>query len=86
MGGPLQPQPVMSLQPVQQGMAAQGAGGKAALPSTWADQSVNISLDFLSPGMQPPKPSQPTLNTLQHGEKNGSAGESVDAAAFKSSC
>ncbi|TMS17440.1 Clathrin interactor 1 [Larimichthys crocea] len=32
MGGPLQPQPVMSLQPVQQGMVAQGAGGKAALP------------------------------------------------------
>lgn len=67
MGGPLQPQPVMPLQPVQQGMASQGAGAKASLPSTWSDHSVNISLDFLGPGMQPPKPSQPSLNTLQQG-------------------
>ncbi|KAM9356619.1 clathrin interactor 1a [Symphorus nematophorus] len=69
MGGPLQPQPVMPLQPVQQGMASQGAGAKASLPSTWSDHSVNISLDFLGPGMQPPKPSQPTLNTLQQGNQ-----------------
>ena len=59
---PLQPQ-----QP-QQGMASQGPGAKAMLPSTWSNHAVNISLDFLSPGMQPPKPSQPTLNTLQQGE------------------
>ncbi|XP_038131103.1 clathrin interactor 1a [Cyprinodon tularosa] len=63
MGGPLQPQPV------QQGMVPQGAAAKASLPSTWSDHSVNISLDFLGPGMQPPKPSQPSLNTLQHGNQ-----------------
>uniref|UniRef100_A0A3Q1EVT4 Uncharacterized protein n=1 Tax=Acanthochromis polyacanthus TaxID=80966 RepID=A0A3Q1EVT4_9TELE len=40
----------------------------SSLPSTWSDHSVNISLDFLGPGMQPPKPSQPSLNTLQQGE------------------
>lgn len=66
MGGPLQPQP---LQPVQQGLSSQGAGAKASLPSTWSDPSVNISLDFLGPGMQPPKPSQPSLNTLQQGNQ-----------------
>ncbi|KAM8909489.1 clathrin interactor 1a [Spinachia spinachia] len=64
MGGPLQPQ---SLLPMQQGMASQGAAAKAALPPTWSDPSVNISLDFLGPGAHPPKQSQPTLNTLQHG-------------------
>ncbi|CAJ1058192.1 clathrin interactor 1a isoform X2 [Xyrichtys novacula] len=69
MGGPLQPQPVMPLQPLQPGMASQNAGAKASLPSTWSDPSVNISLDFLGPGMQPPKPSQPTLNTLQQGNQ-----------------
>lgn len=37
---------------------------KPGLPSTWSDPSVNISLDFLSPGMQPPKPQQPSLNTM----------------------
>ncbi|XP_029971179.1 clathrin interactor 1a isoform X2 [Salarias fasciatus] len=67
IGGPLQPQPVQPLQPVQQGAAADGAGAgaKAPLPSTWSDHSVNISLDFLGPGMHPPKQSQPSLNTLQ---------------------
>lgn len=71
MGGPLQPQPMQPtqpVQPVQQGVASQGAGAKPALPSTWSDHSVNINLDFLGPGMQPPKPSQPSLNTLQQGE------------------
>ncbi|XP_014832591.1 PREDICTED: clathrin interactor 1 isoform X1 [Poecilia mexicana] len=63
MGGPLQPQPM------QPGMASQGPGAKASLPSTWSDHSVNISLDFLGPGMQPPKPSQPSLNTLQQGHQ-----------------
>ncbi|XP_056130860.1 clathrin interactor 1a [Lampris incognitus] len=64
MGSSLQPQP---MQPVLQGVASQGAGVKTTLPSTWSDHSVNISLDFLGPGMQPPKPSQPSLNTLQQG-------------------
>ncbi|KAM4554999.1 clathrin interactor 1a [Odontesthes bonariensis] len=63
IGGPLQ------LQPGQHGMASQGAGAKASLPSTWSDHSVNISLDFLAPGMQPPKLSQPSLNTLQQGNQ-----------------
>ncbi|KAM8847713.1 clathrin interactor 1a isoform 1-T2 [Synchiropus picturatus] len=62
MGGPLQPQPAQSLQPAQQGPAA-----KASLPSTWSDPSVNISLDFLGPGMHAPKASQPSLNSLQQG-------------------
>ncbi|KAM5299328.1 clathrin interactor 1 isoform 1-T1 [Ctenodactylus gundi] len=35
-----------------------------ALPSTWSDPSVNISLDNLLPGMQPSKPQQPSLNTM----------------------
>ena len=52
-----------------QGVVSQGAGAKAAVPSTWLDPSVNISLDFLGPGMHPPKQSQPSLNTLQHGER-----------------
>lgn len=81
MGGSLQPQSVMPLQPVQQGMAPQGVGAKASLPSTWSDTSVNINLDFLGPGMQPPKPSLPTLNTLQQGERNCRAGMSRDTAA-----
>lgn len=62
MGGPLQPQPLHALQPSG---PAPGAAPKAALPSTWTDHSVNISLDFL--GQQPQKPSQPSLNTLQQG-------------------
>uniref|UniRef100_A0A3Q1FYD3 Clathrin interactor 1a n=1 Tax=Acanthochromis polyacanthus TaxID=80966 RepID=A0A3Q1FYD3_9TELE len=56
-------------QPLQNMGAVQGAGAKASLPSTWSDHSVNISLDFLGPGMQPPKPSQPSLNTLQQGNQ-----------------
>ncbi|KAL2094572.1 hypothetical protein ACEWY4_009291 [Coilia grayii] len=54
LGGPMMPH--------QMGM--QKPGAKGALPATWSDPSVNISLDFLSAGMQPPKPSQPTLNTM----------------------
>ncbi|KAM9469989.1 clathrin interactor 1a [Clarias gariepinus] len=58
MGTPLVPQ-----QSVQKPEAK-----KASVPSTWSDSSVNISLDYLSPGMQPPKPSQPTLSMMQqHG-------------------
>ncbi|XP_061106155.1 clathrin interactor 1-like isoform X1 [Conger conger] len=45
-------------------MGVQKPGGKGSLPATWSDPSVNISLDFLSPGMQPPKASQPSLNSI----------------------
>lgn len=69
MGGPLQPQSAVPFQPAQQGAASQSAGAKASLPSTWSDHKVDISLDFLGPGMQPPKPMQPTLNTLQQGNQ-----------------
>ncbi|KAK5925358.1 hypothetical protein CgunFtcFv8_017888 [Champsocephalus gunnari] len=86
MGGPLQPQ---SMQPMQQGGGSQGA--KAALPATWSDSSINISLDFLGPGVQPPKQSQPTLNTLQHGSPvpssmlpQGFAAMNLGPAAVKS--
>ncbi|XP_031427818.1 clathrin interactor 1 isoform X2 [Clupea harengus] len=54
LGGPMMPQ--------QMGMQKLGAQG--SFPATWSDPSVNISLDFLSAGMQQPKPSQPTLNTM----------------------
>ncbi|XP_041703825.2 clathrin interactor 1 [Coregonus clupeaformis] len=62
MGGPLQPQ-----QQQQVMLGTQGSMG-SAIPSTWSDSSVNISLDFLAPGVQPPKPAQPTLNTLHGGQ------------------
>ncbi|KAK9955817.1 hypothetical protein ABG768_015668 [Culter alburnus] len=54
IGGPLLPQQ----------MGLQKSGGKVSLPATWSDPSVNISLDFLSAGLNPPKPTQPTLNTM----------------------
>ncbi|XP_018531035.1 clathrin interactor 1a [Lates calcarifer] len=82
MGGPLQPQPLQPLQPMQQGMASQGTGAKASLPSTWSDPSVNISLDFLGPGMQPPKPSQPSLNTLQQGNQANMLSQGVSAMSL----
>ncbi|XP_018607770.2 clathrin interactor 1-like isoform X1 [Scleropages formosus] len=47
-----------------QPMGVQKPGCKTSMPATWSDPSVNISLDFLSQGMQPPKPSQPTLNNI----------------------
>ncbi|XP_076835737.1 clathrin interactor 1 isoform X2 [Brachyhypopomus gauderio] len=52
LGGPLLPPQ----------MGAPKAGG--TMPSTWSEPSVNISLDFLAMGMNPPKPAQPTLNTM----------------------
>ncbi|KAI4818974.1 hypothetical protein KUCAC02_004261 [Chaenocephalus aceratus] len=86
MGGPLQ---LQSMQPMQQGGGSQGA--KAALPATWSDSSINISLDFLGPGVQPPKQSHPTLNTLQHGSPvpssmlpQGFAAMNLGPAAVKS--
>ncbi|XP_050983591.1 clathrin interactor 1a [Labeo rohita] len=57
MGNPLMPQQPMAQKP----------NPKAALPSTWSNSNVNISLDYLGPGMHPPKPSQPTLNMMQQG-------------------
>ncbi|KAG7273531.1 hypothetical protein CRUP_009880 [Coryphaenoides rupestris] len=53
----------MMMQPA--GVSGPGEAGKGPLPSTWSDHSVNISLDFLGPGAQPPKQNQPSLNTLQ---------------------
>uniref|UniRef100_A0AAY5ECS2 ENTH domain-containing protein n=1 Tax=Electrophorus electricus TaxID=8005 RepID=A0AAY5ECS2_ELEEL len=52
--GPLLPQQI----------GAPKAGGTVSMPSTWSEPSVNISLDFLAMGMNPPKPAQPTLNTM----------------------
>ncbi|XP_016123165.1 clathrin interactor 1-like [Sinocyclocheilus grahami] len=54
IGGPLLPQQ----------MGLQKSGGKVSMPATWSDPSVNISLDFLSAGLNPSKPTQPTLNTM----------------------
>ncbi|XP_039532989.1 clathrin interactor 1 isoform X2 [Pimephales promelas] len=54
IGGPL----------LTQQMGLQKSGGKISMPPTWSDPSVNISLDFLSAGLNPPKPTQPTLNTM----------------------
>uniref|UniRef100_A0A672RG72 Clathrin interactor 1 n=2 Tax=Sinocyclocheilus grahami TaxID=75366 RepID=A0A672RG72_SINGR len=45
-------------------MGLQKSGGKVSMPATWSDPSVNISLDFLSAGLNPSKPTQPTLNTM----------------------
>uniref|UniRef100_A0A673M7E6 Clathrin interactor 1-like n=1 Tax=Sinocyclocheilus rhinocerous TaxID=307959 RepID=A0A673M7E6_9TELE len=47
-----------------QQMGLQKSGGKVSMPPTWSDPSVNISLDFLSAGLNPSKPTQPTLNTM----------------------
>uniref|UniRef100_A0A8C1RD68 Clathrin interactor 1-like n=1 Tax=Cyprinus carpio TaxID=7962 RepID=A0A8C1RD68_CYPCA len=57
MGSSLMPQQPMAQKPTT----------KASLPSTWSNSNVDISLDYLSPGMQAPKPSQPTLNMMQQG-------------------
>uniref|UniRef100_A0A673GG27 Clathrin interactor 1-like n=1 Tax=Sinocyclocheilus rhinocerous TaxID=307959 RepID=A0A673GG27_9TELE len=57
MGSSLMPQQPMAQKP----------DPKASLPSTWSNSNVDISLDYLSPGMQPPKPSQPTLSMMQQG-------------------
>ncbi|KAM9729162.1 clathrin interactor 1-like isoform 1-T1 [Menidia menidia] len=40
-----------------------GMGGQGSLGSTWSDPSVNISLDFLSAGLNPTK-TPPTLNNI----------------------
>lgn len=41
----------------------QKVGGQGSLGSTWSDPSVNISLDFLSAGLNPTK-TPPTLNNI----------------------
>uniref|UniRef100_A0AAY4CU40 ENTH domain-containing protein n=1 Tax=Denticeps clupeoides TaxID=299321 RepID=A0AAY4CU40_9TELE len=58
LGQPLEPKAVMEQKPNLQ-------GPKSSIPSTWSDSSVNISLDYLSPGSQPPKLAQPTLHMMQ---------------------
>uniref|UniRef100_A0A8C7VLS8 Clathrin interactor 1 n=1 Tax=Oncorhynchus mykiss TaxID=8022 RepID=A0A8C7VLS8_ONCMY len=51
--------------PMQGGLLPQHMGlQKPSLPPTWSDPSVNISLDFLSPGMQSTN-CKPSLNMLQ---------------------
>ncbi|XP_051956776.1 clathrin interactor 1-like [Xyrauchen texanus] len=54
IGGPLLPHQ----------MGLQKSGGTLSMPTTWSDPSVNINLDFLSAGLNPSKPTQPTLNTM----------------------
>uniref|UniRef100_A0A4W5NBX0 Clathrin interactor 1 n=1 Tax=Hucho hucho TaxID=62062 RepID=A0A4W5NBX0_9TELE len=51
--------------PMQGGLLPQHMGlQKPSLPPTWSDPSVNISLDFLSPGMQSAN-CKPSLSMLQ---------------------
>ncbi|XP_035016740.1 clathrin interactor 1a isoform X2 [Hippoglossus stenolepis] len=82
MGGSLHLQPLQPFQSVQQGVASQDAGAKASLPSTWSDHSVNISLDFLGPGISPTKPNQPSLNTLQHGNQGNILSQGVSSMSL----
>ncbi|XP_044226386.1 clathrin interactor 1-like isoform X4 [Thunnus albacares] len=56
LGGMTSQQPIGQQQKV-------GVGGQGSLGSTWSDPSVNISLDFLSAGLNPTK-SPPTLNNI----------------------
>uniref|UniRef100_A0A672HCN1 Clathrin interactor 1b n=1 Tax=Salarias fasciatus TaxID=181472 RepID=A0A672HCN1_SALFA len=51
-----------SQQPIGQQQKV-GVGGQGSLGSTWSDPSVNISLDFLSAGLNPTK-TPPTLNNI----------------------
>lgn len=61
----VQPLQSMGIPLVPQQPEVQKQEAKATIPSTWSDSSVNISLDYLGPGMQPPKTPQPTLNMMQ---------------------
>ncbi|XP_040006967.1 clathrin interactor 1-like [Xiphias gladius] len=56
LGGMTSQQPIGQQQNV-------GVGGQGSLGSTWSDPSVNISLDFLSAGLNPTK-TPPTLNNI----------------------
>ncbi|XP_026081094.1 clathrin interactor 1-like [Carassius auratus] len=60
-------QPLQSMGTSLMPQQPQNPNTKASLPSTWSNSNVDISLDYLSPGMQAPKPSQPTLNMMQQG-------------------
>uniref|UniRef100_A0AAQ5ZNI0 ENTH domain-containing protein n=1 Tax=Amphiprion ocellaris TaxID=80972 RepID=A0AAQ5ZNI0_AMPOC len=51
-----------SQQPIGQQQKV-GVGSQGSLGSTWSDPSVNISLDFLSAGLNPTK-TPPTLNNI----------------------
>ncbi|CAH1256830.1 CLINT1 [Branchiostoma lanceolatum] len=79
MGGqPLQPQP--ALQPMSQpqfpslnpqlppssvpATSAAEAGTPQPVARLWANTNVNINLDNLSPGRQPERPAQPSMNQL----------------------
>ncbi|XP_052006064.1 clathrin interactor 1-like [Xyrauchen texanus] len=63
-----QPLQTMEVPLVPQQPMAQKPNPKASVPSTWSNTNIDISLDYLGPGMHPPKPSQPTLNMMQqHG-------------------
>ncbi|XP_068572223.1 clathrin interactor 1-like [Cebidichthys violaceus] len=53
---------ITSQQPIGQQQKV-GVGGPGSLGSTWSDPSVNISLDFLSAGLNPTK-TPPTLNNI----------------------
>nr|XP_019964900.1 PREDICTED: clathrin interactor 1-like isoform X1 [Paralichthys olivaceus] len=53
---------ITSQQPIGQQQKV-GVGGQGSLGSTWSDPSVNISLDFLSAGLNPTK-TPPTLNNI----------------------
>ncbi|XP_029030068.1 clathrin interactor 1-like [Betta splendens] len=59
--------PTMPLSRSQQSLGGQqqkvGVGGQGSLGSTWSDPSVNISLDFLSAGLNPSL-TPPTLNSI----------------------
>ncbi|KAE8287332.1 Clathrin interactor 1 Epsin-4 [Larimichthys crocea] len=52
-----------SQQAIAQQQKVGGVGGQGSLGSTWSDPSVNISLDFLSAGLNPIK-TPPTLNNI----------------------
>uniref|UniRef100_A0A672ZW38 Clathrin interactor 1-like n=2 Tax=Sphaeramia orbicularis TaxID=375764 RepID=A0A672ZW38_9TELE len=56
LGGMIPQQPIGQQQKV-------GVGGQGTLGSTWSDPSVNISLDFLSAGLNPNK-TPPSLNNI----------------------
>ncbi|XP_049448713.1 clathrin interactor 1-like [Epinephelus fuscoguttatus] len=56
LGGMTSQQPIGQQQKVS-------VGGPGSLGSTWSDPSVNISLDFLSAGLNPTK-TPPTLNNI----------------------
>ncbi|KAM6907728.1 clathrin interactor 1-like [Xenentodon cancila] len=56
LGGMTSQQPIGQQQKV-------GVGGQGSLGSTWSDPSVNISLDFLSAGLNTTK-TPPTLNNI----------------------